>query len=205
MVTTAFKGRVYFWLGTLRHPFSRKYLGGFRFDSDRGTFESFSFLVCDCGQGYKTDSSPECPFPKTLFHTEGPYAHKIKCSWIPKHKIFYWFSRCEFRGESSSCSYQCLEENILSVFVCVCDMCASVCVCVQVHMYMHIHVCGVPRFVSGVFLDHFPPYILRDGLSLNREDTILVSLQPACSGDPLSPLHQGYRWATTPKRLLSGF
>lgn len=91
------------------------------------------------------------------------------------------------------------------LFLYVCVTRVQMYVCVQVHIYMHIHVCGVPRFVSGVFLDHFPPYILRDCLSLNREDTILVSLQPACSGDPLSPLYQGYRWATTPKRLLSGF
>lgn len=154
MVTTAFKGRVYFWLGTLRHPFSKKYLGGFRFDSDREACESFSFLVCDCGQGYKTDSSPECPFPKTSFHTEGPYAHKIKCSWIPKHEKSHWFSRYEFRGKSSSCFYQCLKENILSIFVCVYDVCASVCghMCVSTGTHCTCaYMCVESLFLCQVF------------------------------------------------------
>lgn len=65
MVTTAFKGSVYFWLGTGRHPFRKKYLGGFRFDSNRRAFKSFSFFACDCRQSYKVDSFPGCPFPKT--------------------------------------------------------------------------------------------------------------------------------------------
>lgn len=67
MVTTAFKGSVYFWLGTGRHPFRKKYLGGFRFYSNRRAFKSFSFFACDCGQSYKVDSFPGCPFPKTSF------------------------------------------------------------------------------------------------------------------------------------------
>lgn len=69
--------------------------------------------------------------------------------------------------------------------------------CLRVSMYVCIHACECldvlacvrrPRLMLSVFLKSFPPYVLRQGLSLNLDSQIGQGSRPMISQDtPVAP------------------
>lgn len=88
-------------------------------------------------------------------------------------------------------------------WLCVYTMLAHTVLCILcVHMCT-VNVCELtwvwrPQVDTGFFLHYPPPYVLRQGLSLNPSSLIWLNGQPASPGipvsyQPCSPQHQGYR------------